>query len=843
MVSRERAEAGHGDAKLLEHARLVESARTLPLDQQMRRLARQNGLPPVILGPSAASDMFISLDQDYIRYSSQQKEDPGHAALSEALSDEEKSRLRFGHSWRVTREWSTLGERWGRGLSLYYRLLPPAVKRSWKAIFSRWPLQAFATSSGLSLFLKAVGDTFKKLGELASPHWRFFVNLETLGGYRLPLPIDSQIEELRNWATGDIAHCSPPQPGAAPTEDAFLADFRAGVRSFLDAAPHGSVAKVAPLTIDEFVADPGALFSTGSTSQKSRKLRFHCDGVDGVVPSSKSSALATLSASQIAAMLRSYAPQVNSPIQKVETGKVRAVVRSDDHLYYQMTYLSHYLEAVFLGHRMTTLYMRESQRYNMWARLAQQTTGHFVCMPLDQSHFDWQVNFRMLHVVCDELGGFIRSHCSGQPLSDMLHVLDLVRRELTDGSGVIEVDSAQGIIRIPISKGVMSGWRWTAMLDTIINVGELYAARQIVIRATRRDPVASFVAQGDDDQVTLRSAADAVLLYDAYELMGFEVNPHKFFVDTYRDEFLRQVPYRGQVVGYPARSINSILWRNPTVSDPPAGVESLRATYGQWNLAASRGLSPRVAYAFAMRDISSRLNIAIRYVDAFCHTPVGLGGLGTRPYTTTPVQIVTHKDQKRWVVTSPTPVADGWRSVLANYNLPETIADKVVRSRLTPPRVTFGSVETRVIGPLDCAGRRDFRPARIPLKEFKLTDAVFPRSLHEELVHFWIRQRDYVSLLRFADPECLPSVGRAHRNMSAGLFTDWLTHKLEGGPPVIWGAGPESVAHWYNHVRDVALSSLLSGQGRAGRRLWRSCLLAVEDATYTIVGMATHMSG
>jgi hypothetical protein len=51
--------------------------------------------------------------------------------------------------------------------------------------------------------------------------------------------------------------------------------------------------------------------------------------------------------------------------------------------------------------------------------------------------------------------------------------------------------------------------------------------------------------------------------------LGYEVNPNKFWISTYRNEFLRRIFTENKVDGYPSRSILSILWKKPQGSFLP----------------------------------------------------------------------------------------------------------------------------------------------------------------------------------------------------------------------------------------------------------------------------------
>jgi hypothetical protein len=182
-------------------------------------------------------------------------------------------------------------------------------------------------------------------------------------------------------------------------------------------------------------------------------------------------------------------------------------------------------------------------------------------------------------------------------------------------------------------KGILSGWRWTAFLDTMYNRAMLETAARLVPDAA----ILSSNAQGDDTQVELRDVYGAHLVVAAYAALGFFVNPKKFFISRDRDEYLRQVYTQSFVAGYPARAINGILWRNPIVADPPVGPTRLSEVLNAWLIfySRTRGLEPD--WEQVIQDMSGASRIAKHHVRNWIYTPASMGGGGLQPHTRTPV--------------------------------------------------------------------------------------------------------------------------------------------------------------------------------------------------------------
>jgi hypothetical protein len=304
------------------------------------------------------------------------------------------------------------------------------------------------------------------------------------------------------------------------------------------------------------------------------------------------------------------------------------VVNSDDETYLRMSYVSSWLEEALAGHPDSTLFMSRRQLVDLWENLARGTQHESVKIPLDQSHFDWQQNKRMIRRFLDVVRHFISVNADNRVRQDLLFVVDNLYVTLVEEPGILTVGTGNEKTTLEISKGIMSGWRWTALMDTVFNWGELFAAQQLLKDYGVAGSVISAVAQGDDDQVTCSSYGYAAALAEAYKMMNFEVNPGKFFIRTKTDEFLRQVATQDNVSGYLVRTVNSILWRNPVSRDPPAGLLRMTEQLKIWNLAIGRGGDRSQIERLMRIDLAQGNGLSNDNLEGILRTPNVFGGLG-----------------------------------------------------------------------------------------------------------------------------------------------------------------------------------------------------------------------
>lgn len=718
-------------------------------------------------------------------------------ALDTPLTNEETSRLRFGRSWLPQGRFAKFGARWGRGLSLAFAIIPKDIQPKVLDVLEKLSIFKMRSVKGLQSQLKEMTGLAKKHGDiLFSGYWKWLVNWENLGGY-MPTPdIDTFVDELRLWATGDIVH-EIPKDGKL-SEDAFLDAFEEGMADFLNGAPNITKANEEAPTIDEFVSSPGTWARAGASSSKSRVWYSTEDGKKFKTKRSKWSAALATHPSRVKAILMETRPallrQHNKAIEKREPGKVRAVVNSNDELYLRMAYVSEWLETALRGHPNSTLFMSTQQLVSLWEDLSRATEDQTVKMPLDQSHFDWQANKRMISRFIRVVRRMVVTHCPMRIREDMLLVLRGIEVGLVEIEGTLEVGTGPTKVTLPVQKGIMSGWRWTALMDTVFNWGELFVARRLVRQSGFTEPVIAANAQGDDDQIRCPTYGHAAAIAESYNIMNFEVNPSKFFVDANRDEYLRQVPVPGEVSGYPIRGITAILWRNPISKDPPAGLLRMQEQVKLWNVLLGRGADYDVVIKNMVIDLTQGNGISKDEVSNLLCTPASLGGIGfwnrpSRWMSSTP-GIVTSKGR---VDPSSLPglayeLAD-WHRRGVELSAEEVAKAVVPNLELTKAgkEVVAGSIkEVTVISPMPW--RPSVSHTGIPLGARGRDD--LPITLSSFVLERAVRQKDWAWIRdSWLDPDLRNLSDRIESRGGRRVWIDWLLSKLPWNLPVIprWG--------------------------------------------------------
>jgi hypothetical protein len=461
--------------------------------------------------------------------------------------------------------------------------------------------------------LKELGAMAKKFQNLLFPgYWKWLVDLDLLRDYKPTQKIEDFVDEIKNWSMGEAIH----QIGGSTAK--FLEWYRLGVREFLDQAPK-HLDRFAPLSRREWGADPMNWARSGSSDGK--RLQIEVEGRIRKARKSKWSSAIAMSQEEVMSGLTSRLRQRNKAVQKRELKKVRPVVAGDLPLYLKMSYVSHWLEPALYGHPRSTLFFSAKQQLALWTEMAEETLKNTVKIPIDQSEFDHKVNKEMIQIKNEEIERQIALWAPPSIKGELLETMELIKYGVSGGTTQV------GDQLIPYEKGVMSGWRWTALYDTMSNAGDLYCARRMVRERCGVDPILKDCLQGDDCRVVCPDWGSACALWAGFKEMEFNVNPAKFFIETRSDEFLRQVATPGLTGGYPARAVPAMVYRNPVSRELLRGEDRIREMAQSWNQVASRANNSRVLDVM-IGDISRSNKIKEEVTKRLFNSPACVGGLG-----------------------------------------------------------------------------------------------------------------------------------------------------------------------------------------------------------------------
>jgi hypothetical protein len=661
-----------------------------------------------------------------------------------------------------------------------------------------------------TMVMKSMSEVFKKFGEVLVDlsWWEYFINWELWQDFMPAVEPKVFKEEVVSWIQKNIRHQLP--------DGSWDERFRLGVRKFL----HISIKSTRRSLIgfSDWISDVTNWGRSGST-----KYPAKVKTTGGVKAMKNKWATAWGYDSTVlykdAMKLR---PDELKVVQKRERGKVRGVIASGDSQYLRMSYVSYWLEDILRDHPQTTLFMSKRQRVSMWQRMCR--FGHSVRIPIDQSHFDWQPTRVMINIVLSEIMTLILEEAG--PWVELL--VPVMRDIIYTMNRMTYVDTGAGFVRY--EKGILSGWRWTSLLDTVINAGEFNALWNWISSqyGIEGDPY-SINFQGDDVWTVLESYNQAILLAESYKLTSFEVNPFKFFVSYRRDEYLRQVARSGIVKGIPARMLPSLFYRTPLGIPPPKGVIRLRETFDNWMKLFGRAKVNISAFvSYMIRDLSGDIGVNKELVNRWLGTPSCLGGGGMWYSTGT------------WVTVSP------GRRVLKEKIDPDTITEMPRYREIIELFYDYNHSEWAQEARNYCSWNPDMyrvlpgaveelnRKVELTIDYEEGPEArlapnwIVPEPVAKYLTRKLIRDRRYKDVSYLMDGKS-QDVLRLLNRQSRRMMNAWLSGDIPAGAPTVPPFSPEYVSTIYEPMIRRAFGGFVYGKRRRGMETWVQSAVGVES--------------
>lgn len=522
------------------------------------------------------------------------------------LSEWTRRRLRY-HAYDI--EIYDVGE---ADVNLAYSLYRAALMSSdYAYIIDRYNLDSIMKTGQM----KVMSEYAKKKGDDLDTGWRMLVDLHRLNDFREPPEAKEFVQDIKSWVSDKKTHTWNGD------EEEWYRRYRTSCRRVIR---RSGVTPDVKWDVDSFLMN-GDVWSTNGSGFEPEYGKVYVEneskGRTMPVHKNKWAVMWNTSKYKLKKLMFKKRKQVCKAVMKSEPGKVRAVISSDLSLYLKMAYLSTVIDSMFRRRTDTTLYMNKDERNNLWQKMAK--NGHWR-MPLDQSEFDRNATMRQVKITIEEIRDFVLDAYDDATVRELF---DLVLYAIDGGYVIIDDE------KILIENGLLSGWRWTAMLGTMINLTELDLACEWVSSNSNESVLLNdFNAQGDDDWMDLMRYKDGVMLWLAYSSFNLSVNPGKFFLSRTRDEYLRRVMDGDKVTGYPARSIASLLFRNPLSERESVGAERIRQSFNKWKLFAER-LDATIDHSF-FRDnmitdcVQSVYGLSRRVVRNMLLCDVLSGGIG-----------------------------------------------------------------------------------------------------------------------------------------------------------------------------------------------------------------------
>lgn len=473
-------------------------------------------------------------------------------------------------------------------IGLALSLLPTTTRNQ---VTSTWMHLHLHTLTNGQLFVafKTLGDIAKHHGNLLFPgYWTCMVDWNLHFGAE---PTEGASDEFADLIESWV---STPKP-----EDAIGSDRDVMIMRGLDRLESDLGRPSTPgETLDDFLASPSSWLSNGASD--SRKL-------EGTRSTKFSTYAVSTNAQLHVDMFDPECPHYRV-FDKREKGKHRNLISSPWSLFLQMSFVGQQAESRFKKVVPTSL----SSDWNAesWLRVMD-TMRTKLFVPIDQSKFDHVPSKRVL-LRCAE----ILCKSGTCPLdSERVMISKLILDRLAHATLSYHNNTYSH------QRGLLSGWRWTSLMGTMINYAEYISITDSL--AVPRQLKENVCFQGDDALIAVNDWADAVKIVRRY-MEVLPVNPSKFFIDNKRSEYLRYVITRNRRLGYYPRAASGIMYANSWAGGAmdPASLAS------NWSLLYSRGADAKATLYGCARDICGLLRCNVDEALDLIQTPASVGGLG-----------------------------------------------------------------------------------------------------------------------------------------------------------------------------------------------------------------------
>lgn len=284
------------------------------------------------------------------------------------------------------------------------------------------------------------------------------------------------------------------------------------------------------------------------------------------------------------------------PIVKKELTKIRYIINTDEDSHYNQTPLAVLLERLAPKDKVYPL-MGAEQKSELFRHMHQP----ILKVAADQSSFDHNVSKDLLVMIVSAALRIARANIirGGKTIAAIQQTI----RDLAARRSFIIGDRVERW-----SSGVLSGWRCTAIYDSLANIIQMQTVSEYSLSNLDR-----VVVQGDDVMMTFYGdQVDTVKFFKSMNAVGLVQHPSKTMVSKTHVEFVRFLHNckASEMSAYPARMVSSILFTKPWMSPNPDTDEVANQTASRitnWQRLSRRFNGSNLVYqAFVNVDLQKR---------------------------------------------------------------------------------------------------------------------------------------------------------------------------------------------------------------------------------------------
>lgn len=463
--------------------------------------------------------------------------------------------------------------------------------------------------------LKEVSQYLKGAGPDADPDWRLLVDCETLFGWR-PTEGGREIwEKVKNWVNNDFS------PSLGVDDHQYEQYLRAAMQELLKPGPRS---KKNDMTLQEFCQNVSLMGTSGSSfcPEDKTDIAVTYKGANIDIDKNKYATTLSMDTNERVARMRQMLRQKAKVSIKTELyPKVRLIVSSDYWTSMKMRYIRTFLDDWLRESGWSTLWSSKTQLFDMWRKSC---TDEGLNVPIDQTAFDHKVNkHKQIRIILDEIRMLIRRE-GNQDQKDIMETVIYAMEK-----GKVYYNAPDGKYSTDWESGILSGWDWTALLDTMLNYCEYLIAKMYLKDKHNYELDTRLInVQGDDQNFKTNNYESGLRYWLAMCCQGLDINPAKNFFSHNHNEYLRKGMTKENINGYPSRMVNAMCWVYPGSRDKYDTLTKLKNMCDKW---VKLGERMNTDLTTLLSDDLKGAKIPKNLCRAYIHSPVTLGGLGVNP--------------------------------------------------------------------------------------------------------------------------------------------------------------------------------------------------------------------
>lgn len=634
---------------------------------------------------------------------------------------------------------------------------------------------------------------------------------ETALGWQPYVPEDKLLEDVKDWLV------NPHPNGHMVGGPAFLGKLYKEISLFLleeyqqpDNIP----------TLDQWVSRASWMKGKGGTG---RKIFVRLQGKRVGTRTNKGVEATYMTDEQIKRELTQVYPQKLVILQKSETAKIRPVAKSDNQLFRKMDFLSYPLENGLKGSRSSPLFLGLQGNEMLDMNICERLPMGINC-PLDQGSFDNNQSKPTILIALIAIYDVVISKLSEEYKQVWEAMWDSV---IHPESRVIV-----GNHNMPWNNGLPSGWRWTGLIGTLLNIGVFRVCVRIAQGISPRVTYFDAVHQGDDIHFKATTLFALSLIISVMRSNGYAVHPEKTYFSKERSEFLRRSYEKKTIIGYLARSLTAMRFRSPIAQEPISRASRVFERMSILIMALQRGACPSSVAAFILEDCA-QIGVSHQIAADYALTPNAAGGVGLHSGREGVTGILRRHSTGKWITSE---TKQEWRKT-ADVNLghwnsriqaaggldPEVLRD-FTDTLLASWGVTQGQIQGSVVTtwkevepfePLRPEGGLDLPPGNSVWEPLDLPVLLLPVWKEQRM-----RNGDWMDYIK---QEYKDTIAQLESRVSYPILKLYLTGVDSVPSPTLEGVGAKYGAEWKREASKLvrrALSARGTNQLLFKRRLY-----------------------